>query len=72
MANPVGFVVFPIDIPDIVNCKHLKTFRDWDGDLKKLPNIKTRKLSSRDAVTPQVEEACVETEKERCTAKDIH
>ncbi|XP_064872642.1 translation machinery-associated protein 16-like [Oncorhynchus nerka] len=35
------------EIPDIINSKHLKTFREWSGDLKKLPNIKMRKFSSR-------------------------
>ncbi|XP_018591266.1 translation machinery-associated protein 16 [Scleropages formosus] len=34
------------EIPDIINTKHLRTFREWTGDLKKLPNIKMRKLSS--------------------------
>ncbi|XP_029474775.1 translation machinery-associated protein 16 [Rhinatrema bivittatum] len=40
-----------IEIPDIVNAKHLKVFREWDVDLKKLPNIKMRKLSSGSAVS---------------------
>uniref|UniRef100_A0A3Q3WDP0 Translation machinery-associated protein 16 n=1 Tax=Mola mola TaxID=94237 RepID=A0A3Q3WDP0_MOLML len=35
------------EIPDIINGKHLKTFREWTGDLKKLPNIKLRKVSNR-------------------------
>uniref|UniRef100_A0A096LX44 Translation machinery-associated protein 16 n=1 Tax=Poecilia formosa TaxID=48698 RepID=A0A096LX44_POEFO len=35
------------EIPDIINTKHLKLFRDWTGDLKKLPNIKMRKVSSK-------------------------
>lgn len=35
------------EIPDIMNTKHLKFFREWDGDLKKLPNIKMRKVSTR-------------------------
>ncbi|XP_026215900.1 translation machinery-associated protein 16 [Anabas testudineus] len=38
----VGF-----EIPDIINAKHLKTFREWTGDLKKLPNIKLRKVSKK-------------------------
>ncbi|XP_023147691.1 translation machinery-associated protein 16 isoform X1 [Amphiprion ocellaris] len=38
----VGF-----EIPDIINAKHLKTFREWTGDLMKLPNIKLRKVSSK-------------------------
>ncbi|XP_069023130.1 translation machinery-associated protein 16 [Embiotoca jacksoni] len=36
-----------IEIPDIINTKHLKTFREWTGDLKKLPNIKLRKVSNK-------------------------
>ncbi|KAG7221912.1 hypothetical protein INR49_016938 [Caranx melampygus] len=32
---------------DIINAKHLKTFREWTGDLKKLPNIKLRKVSNK-------------------------
>ncbi|XP_030644082.1 translation machinery-associated protein 16 [Chanos chanos] len=35
------------EIPDIINTKSLKTFREWDGDLKKLPNIKMRTVSSK-------------------------
>lgn len=38
----VGF-----EIPDIINAKHLRTFREWTGDLKKLPNIKLRKVSNK-------------------------
>ncbi|XP_051940717.1 translation machinery-associated protein 16 [Hippocampus zosterae] len=33
------------EIPDFINTKHLKTFREWTGDLKKLPNIQLRKVS---------------------------
>ncbi|XP_044155835.1 translation machinery-associated protein 16 [Bufo gargarizans] len=36
---------YGMEIPDIANTKHLKTFREWDLDLKKLPNIKMRKFS---------------------------
>ncbi|KAB5518520.1 hypothetical protein PHYPO_G00167020 [Pangasianodon hypophthalmus] len=35
------------EIPDIINTKHLKTFREWNGDPKKLPNIKMRKVSAK-------------------------
>ncbi|KAG7267368.1 hypothetical protein CRUP_003118, partial [Coryphaenoides rupestris] len=35
------------EIPDIINAKQLKTFREWTGDLKKLPNIKLRLLSNK-------------------------
>ncbi|XP_029997036.1 translation machinery-associated protein 16 isoform X1 [Sphaeramia orbicularis] len=35
------------EMPDIINTKHLKTFREWTGDLKKLPNIKLRKVSNK-------------------------
>ncbi|XP_061047738.1 translation machinery-associated protein 16 isoform X1 [Eubalaena glacialis] len=38
------------EIPDILNAGNLKTFREWDFDLKKLPNIKMRKICANDAV----------------------
>ncbi|XP_068125499.1 translation machinery-associated protein 16 [Hyperolius riggenbachi] len=41
---------YGMEIPDIVNSKHLKTFRDWDFELKKLPNIKMRKFSVSDSL----------------------
>ncbi|KAG8453861.1 hypothetical protein GDO86_000476 [Hymenochirus boettgeri] len=41
---------YGIEIPDIVNAKSLKVFRDWDLDLRKLPNLKMRKISVRDAL----------------------
>ncbi|XP_062992171.1 translation machinery-associated protein 16 [Elgaria multicarinata webbii] len=60
-----------LDIPDIVNSKHLKTFRDWDGDLKKLPNIKMKKISSKDALSGKMEKATTEAEEEWCAAKNM-
>ncbi|XP_068583149.1 translation machinery-associated protein 16 [Cebidichthys violaceus] len=47
----VGF-----EIPDIINTKNLKTFREWTGDLKKLPNLKLRKVSTKDLETKNEEE----------------
>ncbi|XP_035515248.1 translation machinery-associated protein 16 [Morone saxatilis] len=44
------------EIPDIINGKHLKTFREWTGDLKKLPNIKLRKVSNKGLDTKNEEE----------------
>uniref|UniRef100_A0A8C4QEW5 Translation machinery-associated protein 16 n=1 Tax=Eptatretus burgeri TaxID=7764 RepID=A0A8C4QEW5_EPTBU len=38
-----------LEIPDIINVKHFRMFREWDGDLKQLPNIKMRKVTARDA-----------------------
>lgn len=43
------------EIPDIINTKHLKTFREWTGDLKKLPNIKFRKVSNKGLDTSEPE-----------------
>lgn len=54
----VGF-----EIPDIINTKHLQTFREWSGDLKKLPNIKLRKVSNKGLDT-KTEETGKEEEKE--------
>uniref|UniRef100_A0A674HYH0 Translation machinery-associated protein 16 n=1 Tax=Terrapene triunguis TaxID=2587831 RepID=A0A674HYH0_9SAUR len=61
---------YGIDIPDIVNGKHLNIFREWDGDLKKLPNIKMRKVSTKDAVCSRTEVANGEAEEELDAAKD--
>ncbi|CAM5108230.1 unnamed protein product [Eretmochelys imbricata] len=61
---------YGIDIPDIVNGKHLKIFREWDGDLKKLPNIKMRKVSTKNAVCSRTEVANGEAEEELDAAKD--
>ncbi|XP_031719156.1 translation machinery-associated protein 16 [Anarrhichthys ocellatus] len=44
------------EIPDIINAKNLKTFREWTGDLKKLPNLKLRKVSNKDLETKNEEE----------------
>ncbi|XP_029795113.1 translation machinery-associated protein 16 isoform X2 [Suricata suricatta] len=41
---------YGLEIPDIVNAGNLKTFREWDCDLKKLPTIKMRKICANDAV----------------------
>ncbi|XP_052546278.1 translation machinery-associated protein 16 [Tympanuchus pallidicinctus] len=62
---------YGIEIPDIVNSKHLKFFREWDGDLKKLPNIKMRKLSFRDAVCIHTEVSDVEAEEELNKTEDV-
>ncbi|NXU56269.1 TMA16 protein, partial [Turnix velox] len=56
---------YGMEIPDIMNRKHLKFFREWDGDLRKLPNIKMKRLSATDAACcshPEVED--VETKEE--------
>ncbi|XP_020788672.1 translation machinery-associated protein 16 [Boleophthalmus pectinirostris] len=55
----VGF-----EIPDIMNTKHLKTFREWTGDLKKLPNIKLRKISNKGLDIKSGEQEKNEEEKE--------
>ncbi|XP_056136309.1 translation machinery-associated protein 16 [Lampris incognitus] len=44
-----------IEIPDIINSKNLKTFREWTGDLKKLPNIKMRKVSHKKGLDTKTE-----------------
>uniref|UniRef100_A0A8D0GCX1 Translation machinery-associated protein 16 n=1 Tax=Sphenodon punctatus TaxID=8508 RepID=A0A8D0GCX1_SPHPU len=46
------------------------SLRDWDGDLKKLPNIKIRKLSAKDADFSRTEKTKIETEKELDPSKD--
>ncbi|ELW62302.1 hypothetical protein TREES_T100003143 [Tupaia chinensis] len=35
---------YGLEIPDILNASMLRTFQEWDFDLKILPNIKKRKI----------------------------
>uniref|UniRef100_A0A5F8GS14 Translation machinery-associated protein 16 n=1 Tax=Monodelphis domestica TaxID=13616 RepID=A0A5F8GS14_MONDO len=53
-----------MEIPDIVNVKHLRTFREWNGDLKKLPNIKMRKFCANDGVSDEVKKKHVVPQEE--------
>ncbi|XP_066574129.1 translation machinery-associated protein 16 [Amia ocellicauda] len=46
---------YGMEIPDLINSKHLKTFREWSGDLKKLPNIKMRRVSAKAGESEQRE-----------------
>ncbi|XP_008933474.1 PREDICTED: translation machinery-associated protein 16, partial [Merops nubicus] len=62
---------YGMEIPDIMNRKHLKFFREWDGDLKKLPNIKMKKLSARDAAFCLPEVADVGAEEELSKAEEM-
>ncbi|NWU74184.1 TMA16 protein, partial [Onychorhynchus coronatus] len=62
---------YGIEIPDIMNRKHLKFFREWDGDLRKLPNIKMKKLSARDAACSQPEVADVEAKEDLSKGEEV-
>ncbi|NWX96627.1 TMA16 protein, partial [Nothoprocta ornata] len=62
---------YGLEIPDIVNTKHLKFFREWDGDLKKLPNIKMKKFSAKDAACSHPEGAKVESKEEPNKGEDM-
>ncbi|EHB15082.1 hypothetical protein GW7_14929 [Heterocephalus glaber] len=44
------YEAYGLEIPDILHASSLKTFREWDLELKKLPNIKMRKLCENDAI----------------------
>uniref|UniRef100_A0A7N8WRN4 Translation machinery-associated protein 16 n=1 Tax=Mastacembelus armatus TaxID=205130 RepID=A0A7N8WRN4_9TELE len=61
----VGF-----EIPDIINAKHLKTFREWTGDLKKLPNIKLRKVSNKGVDTKNTGEEKLEADEDSKEEED--
>ncbi|KAK2542800.1 Tma16 [Columba livia] len=61
---------YGIEIPDIMNRKHLKYFREWDGDLRKLPNIKMKKLSAMDAACSHPEVADMEAKEESNKAEE--
>ncbi|XP_044203199.1 translation machinery-associated protein 16 [Thunnus albacares] len=58
------------EIPDIINAKHLKTFREWTGDLKKLPNIKLRKVSNKGLDTSKEGEEKNEAEEDDIEDED--
>uniref|UniRef100_G3PYE1 Translation machinery-associated protein 16 n=1 Tax=Gasterosteus aculeatus aculeatus TaxID=481459 RepID=G3PYE1_GASAC len=58
------------EIPDIINGKHLKTFSEWTGDLKKLPNLKLRKVSNKGLETKNEEEDEREDAEEDENAED--
>lgn len=45
--------------------------REWDGDLRKLPNIKMKKLSAIDAACSHAEEADVEAKEELDKAEEV-
>ncbi|NXP73393.1 TMA16 protein, partial [Ramphastos sulfuratus] len=62
---------YGMEIPDIMNRKHLKYFREWDGDLRKLPNIKMKKLSARDAACSPPEVADSEAEEELNKVEEV-
>uniref|UniRef100_A0A8C4S5I4 Translation machinery-associated protein 16 n=1 Tax=Erpetoichthys calabaricus TaxID=27687 RepID=A0A8C4S5I4_ERPCA len=59
---------YGIEIPDILNGKHLKIFREWNGDLQKLPNIKMRTFSSQ-SWKCDVEQCTKEDEEEDLTTQ---
>ncbi|XP_016046892.1 translation machinery-associated protein 16 [Erinaceus europaeus] len=52
---------YGLEIPDIINAVNLKTFREWDFDLKKLPNIKMRKMCASDAFPKKCKKKAVTT-----------
>lgn len=54
---------YGMEIPDIVNAKHLKIFREWNFDLKKLPNLKMRKFSASDSLLKSVKDIQTENSK---------
>ncbi|XP_021519619.1 translation machinery-associated protein 16 [Meriones unguiculatus] len=41
---------YGFEIPDILDANSLQAFREWDFDLKKLPNIRMRKVCAHDAI----------------------
>lgn len=55
------FEGYGLEIPDIINAENLKIFREWDFDLKKLPNIKMRKICANDAVRKKRKKKIVTT-----------
>ncbi|XP_053439954.1 translation machinery-associated protein 16 isoform X1 [Nycticebus coucang] len=52
---------YGLEIPDIVDANNLKTLREWNFDLKKLPNIKMRKICANDALPKKCEKKTIIT-----------
>ncbi|KAI0230051.1 Translation machinery-associated protein 16 [Lamellibrachia satsuma] len=50
-----------LEIPDIINGKNLKVFRDWTGEMRFVQNIKTRKLKATDQRALEKKTAQMET-----------
>ncbi|KAM4808644.1 translation machinery-associated protein 16 [Rhinophrynus dorsalis] len=63
---------YGMEIPDIVNSKNLKLFRDWNLDLKKLPNIKMRKFSISDLVSKSDKDVQSGNEEEEETIESVN
>lgn len=57
-VSPAVMTSVNIDLSRCVFC----SCRDWTGDLKKLPNIKLRRVSNRDLSTNDAEEKGHEAE----------
>lgn len=38
-----------IEVPDLINGKNLESFREWEGEIRFVANIKLRKISIRDS-----------------------
>lgn len=48
-----------IEVPDLINKKHLEEFKKWDGELNFIQNLKLRKITARDS--EKLEAKCTRT-----------
>ena len=39
-----------IEVPDLINKKHLEDLKNWNGDLNQIQNLKFRKISALDVL----------------------
>ncbi|KAL0593813.1 Translation machinery-associated protein 16 [Plecturocebus cupreus] len=63
---------YGLEIPDILNASNLKTFREWDFDLKKLPNIKMRKICANDAIPKKCKRKAIVTVDQNLGGLELH
>ncbi|CAL1543243.1 unnamed protein product [Lymnaea stagnalis] len=52
-----------IEVPELINKKHLEEFKKWNGEIKFIQNLKLRKISSSD-VRRQVDKLSKEQDEE--------
>ncbi|XP_005092986.1 translation machinery-associated protein 16 [Aplysia californica] len=51
-----------IEVPDLINKKHLESFKKWDGEPKYIQNLKLRKISANDVKRLEVSAGVVSNE----------
>ncbi|OWF52627.1 translation machinery-associated protein 16-like isoform X2 [Mizuhopecten yessoensis] len=56
-----------LELPDVINAKNFDYFKQWNGEIKYLQNIKLKKIASKD-----LEEECDEVSESQDTQMEFH